>query len=112
MAMLLHPCCRKETNFQLNLISVPLDQTCQNDENFTEKHSASILTLTKPVELSIGAENSNCIDLANTFLYVQASVTAANKKFSSISKNCFRMELFYIYCGYKSKFTSKGPLTC
>ena len=38
----------------------------------------SVLTSTGPIEFTISAENSNYIDLANTFLYVRASVTAAD----------------------------------
>ena len=33
---------------------------------------------TGPIEFTISAENSNYIDIANTFLYVRASVTAAD----------------------------------
>ena len=38
----------------------------------------SVLTSTGPIEFTISAENSNYVDLANTFLYVRASVTAAD----------------------------------
>ena len=38
----------------------------------------SVLTLEGPVEYCIAAEISNYIDLANTFLYVKASVMQAN----------------------------------
>ena len=37
----------------------------------------SVLTSTGPIEFTISAENSNYIDLANSFLYVRASVTTS-----------------------------------
>ena len=38
----------------------------------------SALSSTRPIKFTISAENSNYIDLVNTFLYVCASVTAAD----------------------------------
>ena len=37
----------------------------------------SVLSSIGPIELTISTENFNYIDLANTFLHVRASVTAA-----------------------------------
>ena len=37
-----------------------------------------MLTSTGPIEFMVSAENSNYIDLANSFLYVRASVTRSN----------------------------------
>ena len=39
----------------------------------------SVLTSTGPIDFTISAENSNYIDLANTFLYVRVSVPAADE---------------------------------
>ena len=39
----------------------------------------SVLTSTGPIEFTISAENFNYVDLANTFLYVRASLTAADR---------------------------------
>ena len=60
------------------MFSVPPSQTSLDDGSFTEYHPVSVLTSTGPIEFTISAENSNYIDLANTFLYVRASVTAAD----------------------------------
>ena len=38
----------------------------------------SVLTSTAPIEFTVSAENSNYIDLANSFLYVRASVTGSD----------------------------------
>ena len=62
----------------MDLFSVPPSQTSLVDGSFTEYHYVSVLTSTGPIEFTMSAENSNCIDLANTFLYVRASVTAAD----------------------------------
>ena len=62
---------------QLNLFSVPPSQTSLEEGSFTEYHPVSVLTFTGPIEFTISAENSNYIDLANSFLYVRASVTTA-----------------------------------
>ena len=62
----------------MNLFSVPPSQASLNDGSFTEYHPVSVLTLTGPIEFTISAENFNYIDLANTFLYVRANVTAAD----------------------------------
>ena len=39
----------------------------------------SVLTEMRPIEFTVRAENSNYINLANTFLYVRASVSAADE---------------------------------
>ena len=63
---------------QLDLFSVPSSQTSLDDGSFTEYHPVSVLTSTEPFEFAIRAEDSNYVDLANTFLYIRASVTAAD----------------------------------
>ena len=78
MASLIHPSSTQSTTSQLDLFSVPPSQTSLDDGSFTEYHPVSALTSTGPVEFAISAENSNYIDLANTFFYVRASVTAAD----------------------------------
>ena len=78
MASLIHPSSAQSTTSQLDLFSVPPSQTSLDDGSFTEYHPVSVLTSTGPIEFTISAENSNYIDLANTFLYVRASVTAAD----------------------------------
>ena len=47
------------------------------DGNFTEYHPVSVLTSTGPIEFTVSSENSNYVDLANSFLYVRASLTTA-----------------------------------
>ena len=56
---------------------MPPSKTSLEEGSFTEYHPVSVLTFTGPIEFTISAENSNYIDLANSFLYVRASVTTA-----------------------------------
>ena len=77
MATLVHPSSAESTTSQLDLFSVPPSQTSLEEGSFTEYHPISVLTSTGPIEFTISAENSNYIDLANSFLYVRASVTTA-----------------------------------
>ena len=78
MASLIFPSSAQLITSQLDLFSVPPSQTSLDDGSFTEYHPVSVLTLTGPIEFTISAENFNHIDFANTFLYVRASVTAAD----------------------------------
>ena len=78
MATLVHPSSAESITSQLDLFSVPPSQTSLEDGSFTEYHPVSVLTSTGPIEFTISAENSNYIDLANSFLYVRASVTTSN----------------------------------
>ena len=77
MATLVHPSSAESTTSQLDLFSVPPSQTSLEEGSFTKYHPLSVLTSTGPIEFTISAENSNYIDLANSFLYVRASVTTA-----------------------------------
>ena len=63
----------------MDLFSVPPSQTSLDDGSFTEYHPVSVLTSRGPIEFTVSTENFNYIDLANTFLYVRASVTAADE---------------------------------
>ena len=74
MASSIHPSFAQSTTSQLDLFSVPPSQTSLDDGSFTKYHPVSVLTSTGPIEFTISAENSNFIDLANTFLYVRVSV--------------------------------------
>ena len=78
MATLVHPSSAESTTSQLDLFSVPPSQTSLEDGSFTEYHPVSVLTSTGPIEFTISAENSNYIDLVNSFLYVRASMTTSN----------------------------------
>ena len=78
MVTLVHPSLAESTTSQLDLFSVPPSQTSLEDGSFTEYHPVSVLTSTGPTKFTISAENSNYIDLANSFLYVRASVTTSN----------------------------------
>ena len=73
MATLVHPSLAESNTSQLDLFSVPPIQT-----SFTEYHPVSVLTSTGPIEFTMIAENFNYIDLANSILYVRASVTTSN----------------------------------
>ena len=92
MATLVHPSSAESTTSQLDLFSVPPSQTSLEEGSFTEYHPVSVLTSTGPIEFTISAENSNYIDLANSFLYVRASVTtaagAALEKNAEIAPEC------------------------
>ena len=85
MATLVHPSSAESTTSQLNLFTVPPSQTSLEEESFTEYHPVSVLTSTGPIKFTISAENSNYIDLANSFLYVRASVTIAAE--ADLAKN-------------------------
>ena len=78
MATLVHPSSAESTTSQLDLFSVPPSQTSLEDGNFTEYNPVSVLTSTGPIKFTVSAENSNYIDLANSFLYVRASVTESD----------------------------------
>ena len=77
MATLVHPSLAETTTSQLDLFLVPPSQINLEEGSFTEYHPVSVLTFTGPIEFTISAEKSNYIDLANSFLYVRASVTTA-----------------------------------
>ena len=78
MATLVHPSSAECTTSQLDLFSVPPSQTSLEDGNFIEYHPVSVLTSTGPTEFTVSSENSNYIDLANSFLDVCASMTTSN----------------------------------
>ena len=78
MTTLVHLSSAESTTSQLDLFSVPSSQTSLEDDSFTEYHPVSVLTTTGPIEFTISAENSNYIDLTNSFLYMRASVTMSN----------------------------------
>ena len=78
MASLKHPSSSESVTSQWDLFSVPPTQASLEDGFFTEYRPISVLTSGGPVEFCIAAESSNYIDLANTFLYVRASVTKAD----------------------------------
>ena len=78
MATLVHPCSAESTTSQLDLFSVPPSQTSLEDGSFTVYHPVSVLTFTGPIEFTVSAENSNYIDLANSFLFVRSSMTTSN----------------------------------
>ena len=79
MATLVHPSSAESTTSQLDLFCVPPSQTNLEDGNFTKYHSVSVLTSTGPIKFTVSAENSNYIDLANSFLYVRASMTGSDR---------------------------------
>ena len=78
MATLVHPSSAESTTSQLDLFCVPPSQTSLEDGNFTKYHSVSVLTSTGPIKFTVSAENSNYIDLTNSFLYVRASMTGSD----------------------------------
>ena len=78
MASLIHPSSAESVTSQLDLFAVPATQTALEDGQFTEYRPVSVLTNEGPIEFHIAAENSNYIDLENSFLYVRASVTQAD----------------------------------
>ena len=92
MATLVHPSSAESTTHQLDLFSVPPSQTSLEDGSFTEYHPVSVLTSTGPIEFTVSEENSNYIDLANSFLYVRASVTTSNgadlEKTAEVAPEC------------------------
>ena len=83
--MLVHPSSAESTTFELDLFSVPPIQTNLEDSSFTKYHPVSAMTSTGPIEFTVNVENSNYIDLANSFLYEHASVTASEG--ANLAKN-------------------------
>ena len=75
MATLVYPSSAESTTSQLDLFSVPTSQTSLEDRSFTEYHPVSVLIFTGPIEFTVSAENSNYIDLINSFLYIRANIT-------------------------------------
>ena len=67
----------ESTASQLDLFSVPPSQTSLENRSFTEYHPVSVLTSTGSIEFRVSTENSNYIDLANSFLYVRTNMTTA-----------------------------------
>ena len=77
MPTLVHPSSAESTTSQLDLFSVPPSQTSLEEGSFIKYHPVSVLASTDLIKFTISAENSNYIDLDNSFLYVRASVTTA-----------------------------------
>ena len=102
MSSLIHPNSSESVSSQLDLFSVPPTQTSLEDGFFTEYRPLSVLTSQGPVEFCIAAESSHYIDLANTFLYVRASVTQANgaalEENSEIAPECNFLHTLWSQC--------------
>ena len=77
-------------------------QTSLEDGSFTEYYSVSMLTSTGPIEFRISAENSNYIDLTNSFLYVRANVTSKTGVNLAEDVDLAPELTFYIRYGRKS----------
>ena len=75
MASLVHPSSTESVTSQLDLFSVPTNQTSLEDDMFTEYRPISIFTNEGPIEFCIAAETFNYVNFANTFFYVKAAVT-------------------------------------
>ena len=63
---------------ELDLFKAPPTQTSLEDVFFAEYCPVSILTSKGPVKFCINSETFNYIDLANSFLYVRATITTAD----------------------------------
>ena len=102
MSSLIHPNSSESVSSQLDLFSVPPTQTSLEDGFFTEYRPLSVLTSQGPVEFCIAAESSHYIDLANTFLYIRASVTQANgaalEENSEIAPECNFLHTLWSQC--------------
>ena len=102
MASLVHPSSAESETSQLDLFSVPPTQTSLEDGFYTEYRPICILTSEGPVEFCYAAENSNYIDLANTLLYIRASVTTeAGANFAedtAIAPDCNFLHTLWAQC--------------
>ena len=78
MAALIHPHSGESVTSQLDLFAVPTTQTSLEYGQYVEFHPVATLTDAGPLEFLISAENTNYIDLANSYLYVRASITNAD----------------------------------
>ena len=94
MATLVHPRSAESTTSQLDLFLLPPRQTSLEDGNFIQYHTVSVLTSTGPIEFTVSAENSNSIDLANSFLYVRANVTASDQRYTLHDRKLFFLSSF------------------
>ena len=80
MASLVHASSAETTSSQLDLFDIPPTQTSLEGGSYTEYQPVSVLTDTGPVAFVVSGENNSYIDLANSLLYVRASVTKADGK--------------------------------
>ena len=86
MSLLINKQSAESIRSELDLFKVPPTQTSLEDGFFTEYRPVSILTSEGPVEFCINSETFNYIDLANSFLYVRASITTADG--SALAADC------------------------
>ena len=59
---------------ELDLFSIPIIQTSITDGQWVEHHPIASITDTGPLEFFISGSSDDYIDLANTYLYVQAKI--------------------------------------
>ena len=77
MASLIHPSSCEGVKSELDLFAVPPTQTSLEHGHYVEHRPQSIIS-EGPVEFVVSEEGDYYIDLANTFLYVRASIVKAN----------------------------------
>jgi hypothetical protein len=63
---------------ELDLFSVPPTQVSVDSGMFVEYHPISSLTDGAPIEFEVSSSRDDCIDFANSYLYVRAKITRAN----------------------------------
>ena len=62
------------TSSALDLFAIPPTQTAIDHGYWTDTHPVATLTDRSPIEFNIAGDGENYIDLANTFLYLKASI--------------------------------------
>ena len=78
MASLVHTASAETTSSQLDLFAIPPTQTSLEGGSYTEYQPVSILSSAGPIEFVVSGESSSYIDLANSLLYVRASIVKAD----------------------------------
>jgi hypothetical protein len=63
---------------KLDLFSVPSTQVSVDSGMFVEYHPISSLTDGAPIEFEVSSSGDDCIDFANSYLYMRAKITRAN----------------------------------
>ena len=66
------------TKSELDLFSVPPTQTSIENGTWVEYHPISTIADGTPIEFEIPGNGEDYLDLANTYLYVQAKIVQAN----------------------------------
>jgi len=63
------------TKSELDLFSVPFTQTSMEHGSWVEYHPLTTVSDGSPVEFDVSGTGDDCVDFANTMLYVKVKIT-------------------------------------